>query len=714
MIGSTRKKMPRASRGKSGIRVLWLAACIMAVVTPRLSAEITLVSRLSDARAYANAGVADAPPPSIQTDFLSATLGNHAISQAAKGGIGASADSYSHSDIVLDNSMGTLRVTGDGSGMTQAHVGGAYAEAGAKVIVLSFTLTDLSYAYSLTGQLRTKQDHCNCQDSATAKLTAGSSTVFEVTLPSVTLSETGMLPPGNYTLSVDWTASEFESPGFLVYNSVDANFTFALAPAPTPTLAPPAQALNLSTRLLVETGTDNAGIGGFIITGSVPKEVIVRALGPSTGVANSLADPTLALHGPSGFTTIINDNWKVRSDGTSQQAEIEATGIPPTNDLESAIHATLAPGAYTAILTGNGTPGTGVALVEVYDLAQGVASKLANISTRAFVSTGSDVVIAGFILGNATGNDNVIVRGLGPSLSGSGLSPVLADPTLDLFNSSGTVIQSNDNWQTGPNAAEITALGLAPTNPLESAMLATLAPGSYTARLSGVSSGTGLGLVEVYDNIVVGPTATPGPPTPTPSPTPSTGTCTENFDGVTPPALPPGWTATIVLGPPPAWATSAASPDAGPNDAFITDTAVPSDKVLDRSGVVINSAAAVLSFRNNFNTEFSDGTYWDGGVLEISSPNINGGDFLDVTDLGGSFVSGPYTGTIDTSANNPLSGRPAWSGSSGGYINTVINLGPNLNGQTIILRWRMGTDDLTGAPGWRIDTISITGASCPP
>ena len=169
-----------------------------------------------------------------------------------------------------------------------------------------------------------------------------------------------------------------------------------------------------------------------------------------------------------------------------------------------------------------------------------------------------------------------------------------------------------------------------------------------------------------------------------------------------------------MLGPPPNWATSATNPDTAPNDAFLTDTAVPSDKVLDRS-VVINSASPVLSFRNNFDTEFSDGTYWDGGVLEISSPNINGGDFLDVTDgaIGGSFVSGPYTGTIDTSANNPLSGRDAWSSSSGGYINSVINLGPNLNGQTIILRWRFGTDDLTGAPGWRIDTISLAGGSCP-
>ena len=459
--------------------------------------------------------------------------------------------------------------------------------------------------------------------------------------------------------------------------------------------------------------------------GSVPKEVIIRALGPSTGVANFLADPTLALFmGSTQLTT--NNNWKIRdSDGSSQQAEIEATGIPPTNDLESAIHATLAPGAYTAILRGNGTPGTGVALVEVYDLAQGVASKLGDISTRAFVSTGSDVVIAGFILGNATGNDNVIVRGLGPSLSGSGLSPVLADPTLDLFNSSGTIIQSNDNWQTDPHAAEITALGLAPTNPLESATLATLAPGSYTARLSGVGGGTGLGLVEVYDNIVVGPTPTPGTPTPTPppggtptpTPTPAAGTCTESFDTVTAPALPSGWVAT---NPDPGdgvmFVTSTATPDSGANAAFIPDQDGISDKVLISRPINIGSPAAQMTFRNNFDTEFSDGTFWDGGVLEVSSPNIAGGAFTDVTDpaVGGAIISGGYTGIISNLASNALADRMAWSGTSGGYLTTVINLGATVNGQTITLRFRLGSDEAVSAPGWNVDTISITGASCPP
>ncbi len=169
------------------------------------------------------------------------------------------------------------------------------------------------------------------------------------------------------------------------------------APTPTPTPTPAAQAINLSTRMRVQTG-DNVGIGGFIITGTAPKHVLLRAIGPSLtqfGVPNVLADPVLELHGPGAFVTIINDNWR---DDPVQEAAILATGIPPTNDLESAIDATLAPGAYTAIVRGNGNT-SGVALVEVYDLNAGAGSKLANISTRAFVSTGDNIVIAGFMLG---------------------------------------------------------------------------------------------------------------------------------------------------------------------------------------------------------------------------------------------------------------------------------------------------------------------------
>ena len=132
------------------------------------------------------------------------------------------------------------------------------------------------------------------------------------------------------------------------------------------------------------------------------------------------------------------------------------------------------------------------------------------------------------------------------------------------------------------------------------------------------------------------------------------------------------------------------------------------------SGITIPSASAVLRFRNNFNTEFSGGIFWDGGVLEVSSPNISGGDFLDITDshVGGSFVTGGYTGEIDGTANNPLAGRMAWSGDSGGYIDTVINLGPNLVGQTVTFRFRFGSDEAVGAPGWRIDTVVVTDGVC--
>ena len=164
------------------------------------------------------------------------------------------------------------------------------------------------------------------------------------------------------------------------------------------------------------------------------------------------------------------------------------------------------------------------------------------------------------------------------------------------------------------------------------------------------------------------------------------------------------------------WVTSTVSPDSAPNDAFIDDQDGISDKVLDRMGVTVTSTSPMMSFRNNFNTEMSMGVFWDGYVLEVSAPGISGGAFLDITDphVGGSFVSGGYTGIIDATPNNPLAGRMAWSGNSMGYINTVINMGPNLAGQTVTLRFRMGTDFGFGAPmGVHIDNISITGASCP-
>jgi hypothetical protein len=197
------------------------------------------------------------------------------------------------------------------------------------------------------------------------------------------------------------------------------------------------------------------------------------------------------LHAADGSLVGKNDDWKA-----TQQAEIEATGVAPKSDLESALIAPLNPGNYTAIVSGKGAS-TGVGLVEVYDLDQAADARLANISTRGLVQTGTNVMIGGFILGNGTGNANVIVRGIGPSLTQAGVSGALANPILELRNAQGALVQNNDDWKATQQAA-IEATGVAPKSDLESAIVATLAPGAYTAIVSGKDSGTGVGLVEVF------------------------------------------------------------------------------------------------------------------------------------------------------------------------------------------------------------------------
>ena len=264
-------------------------------------------------------------------------------------------------------------------------------------------------------------------------------------------------------------------------------------PSPTPTNTPTptpaaAQALNVSTRLRVLTDA-NVGIGGFIITGTEPKQVLLRGIGPSLPVPDPLADPVLELRGPNGLI-ITNDNWK---DGNCM-----LDGLPPTNPLEACIDATLDPGTYTAILKGKNN-GTGVGLVELYDVSAAANSKLGNISTRGFVGTGSDIMIAGIILGNG-GETNVVVRGIGPSLTPLGVPNALGNPQLELRDSTGTLIRSDNDWMDDPaQKVLIMEAGLAPGNNLESAIYETLGPGQYTALLSGVSNGTGVGLVEAYD-----------------------------------------------------------------------------------------------------------------------------------------------------------------------------------------------------------------------
>jgi glucose/arabinose dehydrogenase len=261
--------------------------------------------------------------------------------------------------------------------------------------------------------------------------------------------------------------------------------------------ATPSQAMNISTRARVETG-DKVLIGGFIIRGSAAKKVIIRAIGPSLsrhGLTDFLADPTLELHDGNGALLQSNDNWQ---DNPSQASQISASGLAPSNNFESAIIATLQPGNYTAIVRGKNS-GQGIALAEVYDLDPAADSQLGNISGRAYVQTNNDVMIGGFIIGNNIGATNVIIRAIGPSLAQRGLSNLLADPTLELRDGNGALVQSNDNWQDDPDqAARIRAASLAPSNSLESAVWASLVPGNYTAIVRGKNNGVGIGLVEVY------------------------------------------------------------------------------------------------------------------------------------------------------------------------------------------------------------------------
>lgn len=258
-----------------------------------------------------------------------------------------------------------------------------------------------------------------------------------------------------------------------------------------PTTGVSANLGNISTRLRVETGA-NVLIGGFIVSGTQPKRIIVRAIGPSLPIVGALVDPVLELRDSSGGIIASNDNWR------SHEAEIIATGIPPSNDLEAALVATLPANnsAYTAVVSGAANT-TGIGIVEVYDLDSTVDSKLANISTRGFVATGDNAMIGGTIV---TGSNpgNVLVRAIGPSLLDVGVSNPLPDPLLELHDASGTLIASNDNWRSGDQEFEIIATGIPPTDNLESAVLANLSPGAYTAIVSGVDNVTGVGLVEVY------------------------------------------------------------------------------------------------------------------------------------------------------------------------------------------------------------------------
>jgi hypothetical protein len=291
---------------------------------------------------------------------------------------------------------------------------------------------------------------------------------------------------------------------------VDSNIRAISAVTDTAPI-PGSELSNISTRAFVETG-DNVMIGGFIVQGTQPKRVIIRAIGPALipfGIPDPLADPTLELRDRTGALIASNDNWMTTIIGgiitSDQVAAIRASGFAPNNLMESAMIVDLPPGNYTAIVRGvNNT--TGIGLVDLYDLGAATSSILGNISTRALVQTGDDVMIGGFIIQGAQPK-RVMVRALGPSLTKYGVPNVLADPTLELHNGAGTLIASNDNWVktiiggiiTSDQVRDITNSGLAPGQSTESAMIVTLPPGNYTAIVHGKNIIIGVALVEVYD-----------------------------------------------------------------------------------------------------------------------------------------------------------------------------------------------------------------------
>jgi hypothetical protein len=400
----------------------------------------------------------------------------------------------------VDNGDGTATVSGTAAAASE----GGYP---INITASNGTLPDAMQTFTITVQDAPPTPQAPAITSAATGSfmvgTAGTFTITATGIPTPSFTLTGAQPSwlsfvdntdGTATLSGTPDAGSDLSYSFTitarngVFPVATQDFTLTVQQTPAnPTL------VNISTRLLIQTG-GKVGIGGFIITGTDAKKVLIRGMGPtltSFGVPNALQDPVLELHDGTGAVLIGNDDWKI-----PQETDIAATGLAPLDDRESAILLTLQPGSYTVIESGkNGT--TGVGLIELYDLDAVANANLSNISTRGFVQNGANVMIGGFIVGGASGSVNVIVRALGPSLAQFGVPNPLADPHLGLYDGNGTLMMSNDNWKDSQQAA-IQNSGFQPPNNLDSAILVTLPTGPYTAIVTGKNGGTGVGLVEVY------------------------------------------------------------------------------------------------------------------------------------------------------------------------------------------------------------------------
>jgi len=322
----------------------------------------------------------------------------------------------------------------------------------------------------------------------TAPASNGGSAILDYTATCGTASATGAGSPVVVTGLANGTAYTCT---VVARNAIGSSAPSAASNSVTPALPSDTHLTNISTRMQVLTG-ENVLIGGLTVGGTTPKQVVIRARGPSlaaAGITNALANPTIQLF--SGANAIAsNDDW-----GTATNAAaIQASGFAPSDPAESAILTTLNPGAYTAVVTGVGTS-IGVGIVEIFEVDT-PASPLSNLSSRGQVGTGNDVTIGGFVI-QGTSPQTVVIRARGPSLAAAGVSSPLANPTLQLF--SGTVLmETNDDWGSAANAAAIQSSGYAPSNAQESVILVTLNPGAYTAIVSGVGGATGVAIIEIF------------------------------------------------------------------------------------------------------------------------------------------------------------------------------------------------------------------------